>query len=182
MKTIKIFFIPFVIALLFISAIGNAQTDKKQDQLKKLEDAVNKAKAKNEQNERKVFVADSLISSGEQMIADADAEYSIVDNDLKALDKTYATNHKSITKMLNSKDPDEASKAKADLKALDTQYKADVKAIDTRIKILTKKANKGNSDLTKGKEAKKTTSAALKESQKALDAASKKYEAAVNQE
>ena len=71
-----------------------------------------------------------------------------------------------------------ATTARAELKALTTQYKLDSKALDTRLKDATKKSTVGNSNLTKGKAGKKTARDALKVSQAALDTAQEKYDLA----
>jgi chromosome segregation ATPase len=179
MKTIKkIWFCGLVLSLFIVPLMVNGQVDKKASELKKLETAVNTAKTKVALNEKQLAIADSLISTGNQMIADSKAETKTVGTERKALDKEYAANQKPLLKQSSSKEKEEAAQAKTELKALDTKYKADVKALDTRLKDATKKSTTGNSNLSKGKAAKKTAETALKTSQAALDAANEKYDAA----
>ncbi len=170
----------FIIMALSSQVKSQAQPDKKEAELKRLKDAVDAAQIKVNQNERKIDIADSLIRTGNQMIADAKAETKAIDADAKSTDKEYATNEKPLLKQSNSKNKDEATKAKADLKALDLKYKNDTKALDNRYKAADKKGTTGNNDITKGKTAKKTAEDALKISKANLDAATKKYEAALN--
>jgi len=133
---------------LLVPALTKAQTDKKEAELKKLETSLSAAKAKVTLNERQLAVSDSLITLGNQMIAES---------------KT-------------SKDKDEALKARADLKALDIQYKSDSKALSIRLKDATKKMSTGNANLTRGKAGKKNAQDALKISRKTLETAQEKYD------
>lgn len=164
--------------LLFAPVLLLAQTDKKAAELKKLESGITTAKAKVALNERQLAKADSLITTGTQMIAESKPELKTISAERKKLDKDFATKQKTLTKLSTSKDKEEATKAKADLKALTLQNKSDIKALDTRLKDATKKSTTGNANLTKGKAGKKTVQDALKVSQAALDAAQERYDVA----
>lgn len=155
-------------------ALAQGQVDK----VKTLETGVNNAKAKVAMNERKIAVADSLITSGNQLLAESKAETKVIDADSKKLEKDYAAKQKPLLKLSTSKDKAEAMKAKADLKALDMQYKADQKAIEARVKDATKKQTTGTANIAKGKNAKGTAQDALKTSKEALKTAQEKYDAA----
>ena len=144
--------------------------------MKKLETSLATAKAKVALNEAQLAKSDSLITLGTQMIAESKTETKAIDADRKKLDKSYVSDQKPLIKLSSSKDKEEATKARADLKVLDLQYKSDTKALSTRSKDATKKMSTGNSDLTKGKAGKKNAQDALKISRKALDAAQEKYD------
>lgn len=158
--------------------LTQAQTDKKAVELKRLETSIATAKAKVALNERKLTVADSLITVGTKLIDESKTETKAIAAERKKLDKDYATQQKSVTKLSTSKDKEVATKAKADLKTIGTQYKLDSKALDTRLTIATKKSTTGNANLTKGKTAKSNARDALKISNAALDAAQKKFDVA----
>jgi chromosome segregation ATPase len=159
-------------------AIGQGQVDAKAANLKKLETSLAAAKAKVDLNERKLAVADSLITAGTKLIADSKSETKAIDSEMKKLDKDFAAEQKPLTKLTTSKDKEEATKAKADLKALNTQYKADSKALTTRLTAATKKATTGNANITKGKAQKAALKDSMKLAKESLDAAQKKYDAA----
>jgi len=144
--------------------------------LKKLETSLAAAKAKVALNEQQSAKSDSLINLGTQMIAESKTETKAIEAARKKLDKDNVNSQKSLTKLSASKDKDESSKAKADLKALDVQYKSDSKALDTRLKDATKKMSAGNANLAKGKAGKKNAQDALKISRKTLDTAQEKYD------
>jgi len=162
--------------LLLISFLTNAQADKKQAELKKLETNLAAAKAKVALNERQLAKSDSLITLGTQMIAESKTENKAIETDRKNVDKNNITKKKSLTKLSTSKDKEEATTARADLKALDLQYKSDLKALGIRQKDVTKKMSTGNSNLTRGKAGKKSAQDALKISRKSLDIAQEKYD------
>ena len=162
--------------LLLVPVFPQAQTDKKAAELKKLENNVANAKAKVALNEHQLTVSDSLITTGNQQIAESKTETKAIEAERKKLDKDNATQKKSLMKLTTSKDKEEAVKARADLKALNTQYMADSKALNLRSKDATKKMTTGNTNLTKGKANKKSAKDALKLSQNALDAAQAKYD------
>jgi hypothetical protein len=170
--------------LMFIPLLINAQAlspqDKKAAELKRLETGVNTAKTKVDLNERKLAVADSLITAGNQLTSESKTETKAITAEKKKLDKDYASQQKSLTKLTTSKDKDEATQARADLKALNTKYKSDAKALDIRLREATKKSTTGTSDLTKGKANKSTAKDALKISKENLAAAQQKYDAASN--
>jgi len=144
--------------------------------LKKLETSLTTAKAKVALNEAQLAKSDSLITSGTQMIAESKSETKAIDADRKKLDKSYVSDQKPLIKLSSSKDKEDATKARADLKALDLQYKQDSKALSLRVKDATKKMSTGNSNLTKGKSGKKNAQDALKLSRKALETAQEKYD------
>lgn len=185
MRTIfKLRFIVVLSFLLFTPLLIQGQTpspqDKKAADLKRLETGVNTAKAKVDLNERKLTVADSLITAGNQLTGESKTEIKAINADRKKLDKEYATQQKSLTKQTTSKDKEEATQARADLKALTAKYKLDSKALDTRMKDATKKSTTGTNDLTKGKANKSTAKDALKISKENLAAAQEKYDAVAN--
>jgi len=177
MNTFKNFRILILLPLFLLApALSKAQTDKKQAELKKLETSLAAAKAKVAMNERQLNTSDSLITLGNQMIAESKTENKAIEADRKKLDKDNAASRKSLTKLSTSKDKDESLKAKADLKTLDVQYKSDSKALSTRIRDVTKKMSTGNANLTRGKAGKKNAQDALKISRKTLDLAQEKYD------
>lgn len=179
MRVIKNFQILVMLSIsLLAPVVTRAQTDKKADELKKLETSVATAKAKVALNERQLNVADSLITSGTQLIAESKTETKAIEADRKKLDKDNATKQKSLSKLTTSKDKEEAGKARADLKALDMQYKSDLKALSVRLKDATKMMSTGNANLTKGKATKKNAQDALKISRSTLATAQAKYDAA----
>jgi hypothetical protein len=181
MNTVKTFRILILLPVLLLTTVlTNAQADKKQAELKKLETSLATAKAKVALNEQLLAKSDSLITLGTQMIAESKTETKAIEADRKKLDKDNVTKQKSLTKLTTSKDKEEATKARADLKALDLQYKSDLKAIGIRQKDVTKKMSTGNANLTKGKAGKKNAQDALKISRKALDTAQEKYDNANN--
>jgi septal ring factor EnvC (AmiA/AmiB activator) len=179
MRVLKSFQILVMLSIFFLApVVTQAQTDKKADELKKLEINVATAKAKVALNERQLNVADSLITSGTQLIAESKTETKAIEADRKKLDKDNATKQKSLSKLTTSKDKDEASKARVDLKALDVQYKSDSKALSIRSKDATKMMSTGNANLTKGNATKKNAQDALKISRATLATAQAKYDAA----
>jgi hypothetical protein len=181
MSTLKSFRILILLPFLLLTPVlTNAQTDKKQEDLKKLESSLAAAKAKVALNEQQLAKSDSLIDLGSQMIAESKTETKAIEADRKKLDKDNAASQKSLTKLSASKDKEESTKARADLKALDVQYKSDSKALGNRMKDATKKMSAGNANLTKGKSGKKNAQDALKISRKALDTAQEKYDNANN--
>jgi hypothetical protein len=177
MRTILYFRnIVMLLFLLLATVLTQAQTDKKAIELKRLETNLATAKAKVVLNERQLTVADSLITRGTQLTAESKTETKAIATERKKLDKDYATQQKSLTKLSNSKDKQEAIKARADLKALSTQYRLDSKALDVRLKDATKKSTTGDANLTKGKMTKTNARDALKISKASLEAAQKKYD------
>ena len=177
MSTVKNFRILIMLSLFLLApALTKAQTDKKQAELKKLETSLAAAKAKVTLNERQLAVSDSLITLGNQMIAESKTENKAIEADRKKLDKDNVNSRKSLTKLSTSKDKDESLKAKDDLKALDIQYKSDSKALSIRLRDATKKLSTGNANLTRGKTGKKNAQDALKISRKTLETAQEKYD------
>jgi septal ring factor EnvC (AmiA/AmiB activator) len=181
MRVLKSFQILVMLSIFILApVVTQAQTDKKADELKKLETSVATAKAKVALNERQLNVADSLITSGTQLIGESKTEAKAIEADRKKLDKDNATKQKSLSKLTTSKDKDEASKARVDLKALDVQYKSDSKALSIRSKDATKMMSIGNANLTRGKATKKNAQDALKISRVTLANAQAKYDAAAS--
>jgi hypothetical protein len=185
MKTIMKFRILAILPVfIFSTIICQAQTqpltpaEKKAAEVKKLETALTVAKNKVALNEKQLNNADSLISTGNNLIKDGKSETKAVESERKTVDKTYEAAKKPLLKQSTSKDKDEATAAKTDMKALDAQYKIDTKALDTRLKAATKKSTTGTANVTKGKTTQKTAKDALKLSQASLDAAQAKYDAA----
>lgn len=164
--------------LLLTPVLIQAQTDKKAADLKKLETSLAAAKARVALNEKQLTVADSLITTGTQQISESKTETKAIEADRKKLDKDYVTQQKPLVKLSNSKDKDESTQARSDLKALDVQYRSDSKALGIRSKDATKKLATGNANLTRGKANKKNAHDALKLSQNALDAAQARYDTA----
>lgn len=164
--------------LLFSSSIILSQTDKKAAELKKFETALNTAKGKVAMNERKMVVADSLITAGNNLVTEASAEDKVVAAERKKLDKEYSASLKPVTKLSTSKDKAVATQAKADMKTLTTKYKADSKALDTRLSAAVKKSNSGEALITKGKAGKANAKDALKTSKESLNLAQKNFDAA----
>ena len=162
--------------LLLTPVLIQAQTDKKAAELKKLETSLAAAKERVALNEKQLTVADSLITTGTQQISESKTETKAIEADRKKLDKDYVTQQKSLVKLTNSKDKDESTQARSDLKALDVQYKSDSKALSIRLKDATKKMSTGNANLTRGKAGKKNAQDALKISRKTLDLAQEKYD------
>jgi len=177
MSTLKSFRILIMLPFLLLAPVlTNAQADKRQAELKKLETSLAAAKAKVALNERRLTISDSLVTLGTQMIAESKTETKAIEAERKKLDKDNVTKQKSLTKLSTSKDKDEANQARVDLKALDVQYKSDSKALGIRLKDATKKMSTGNANLTRGKTGKKSAQDALKISRKALDTAQEKYD------
>ncbi|HEX3006751.1 MAG TPA: hypothetical protein VHO90_03950 [Bacteroidales bacterium] len=164
--------------IVYSTTAAFSQTDKKAAEIKKLETALNTAKANLAKAEKQLAIADSLESTGQSMVTDGKSEGKSLNSERKKLDKDYAANRKPLDKQMKSKDKDEVTQAKTELKNLDTQYKADVKANDTKAKALTKKITTGEANMNKGKASKKTAEAAVKTAQAAVDAAQEKYDAA----
>jgi hypothetical protein len=179
MSTIKKIRILAILSFIFLTpVIIQAQADKKAAELKKLETNLAAAKARVALNERQLSISDSLINAGTQMLAESKTDTKAIDADRKTLDKDNVTKQKPLIKLTTSKDKEEATQARADLKALDIQYKSDSKALGIRSRDAAKKLSTGNANLTKGKAMKKNAKDALKMSNSALDAAQAKYDAA----
>ncbi len=183
MKTIMKFRILAILPVFILATVlSQAQTltpaEKKAVEVKKLETALTVAKNKVALNEKQLNNADSLVSTGNNLIKDGKTETKAAESERKTVDKTYATAKKPLLKQSTSKDKEEVKAAKADIKELDTQYKIDTKALDTRLKVATKKSTTGTANVTKGKTTQKTAKDALKLSQASLDAAQAKYDTA----
>jgi hypothetical protein len=183
MRTIMKFRILIMLPFFFLAPVlSQGQTlspaDKKAAEVKKLEVALEAAKKKVALNEKQLNNADSLISTGTDMIKEAKEETKAVGTERKTVDKTYASAKKPLVKQSTSKDKEEAMSAKTEIKALDAQYKIDTKALDTRLKVATKKSTTGTTNVTKGKTIQKTAKDALKVSEASLETAQGKYDAA----
>lgn len=178
MKTIIDFGISIMLSFFLLTPVlPQAQTYKKTAELKNLGSGVAAAKVKVALNERKLAIADSLINSGNKLVAESKTDNKIIDTERKKLDKDYTVKQNPLTKLSTSKDKGESTKARADLKALSVQYRSDTKALANRLKDATKKLTKGNANLTKGKAAKKSAQDALKASRATLKVAQAKYDA-----
>jgi len=179
MKTVTNFRVLVTLSFfLLIPVFTQAQTDKKAAELKNLGTVISKAKTKVALNERKMAVADSLIESGDQLIAESKTETRTIESERKKLDKDNAARQKPLTKLSTSKDKAESTDARADIKALNVQYRSDAKVLNTRLKDATKKLTKGKANLTKGKAARESVRDALKASKATLKDAQAKYDAA----
>jgi chromosome segregation ATPase len=169
-----------VITILTLTAGAQAPSaaDRKAAEIKRLETSLNAAKAKVEQNQRKIETADSLINAGEALLDESRTEDKAISAERKSVEKEYKAARKPVYKNTTSKDKEVATAAKAELKELDTKYKADIKALDTRYKESTKKFTTGNSNISKGTTNKKNAKDALNQSEAALKTAQEKYDAA----
>ncbi len=177
----------FFITVSTLQTFGQAKpapsaADKKEAEIKRLETALKTAQANLAKAEKAVAVSDSLVETGNQMIADSKSETKQAEAEKKALDKEYATSKKPLEKQANSKDKETATGARTEIKALDTKYKADTKAVDTKIKDALKKKTTGEANVNKGKASKKPAADALKMKQASVDAAQAKYDAATGAE
>jgi hypothetical protein len=164
--------------LLMLPLFVVAQTDKKSAELKNLEKGISSALARVSLNQKQMADADSLINLGYQNIRDWKAETKAIDAESKKIEKDYASKHKPLLKLSESKDKVTAAKARADLKALDTQYRTDNKSLETRLKNAERKQAMGVSYINRGKTAKLNARDALKISNASLKAAQKKYDTA----
>jgi len=135
--------------------------------------ALNRAEANQAKIERKIAVADSLMTVGNATVEENQALYDQNQADRKTLDKEYAAKSKELNKALKSKDAQEVAAAKAELKQTDLDYKNAAKKSDTEMKALLKKIDTGLANVNKGKTIKKESSKALKDAQKATAAAEK---------
>jgi len=163
MKTVTNFRVLVTLSFFFLIAVfTQAQADKKAAELKNLGTVIAKAKTKVALNERKLAVADSLIESGDQLIAESKTETRTIESERKKLDKDNAARQKPLTKLSTSKDKAESTDARADIKALNVQYRSDAKVLNTRLKDATKKLTKGKANLTKGKAARESVRMRLK--------------------
>ncbi len=173
-----LFYLGLSMIAFLLSGKVNAQTDKKAAEIKRLETALNTAKKNVAKHERGLFVADSLLTKGNEQLNESKAENKALAAERKTLDKEYSTKKKALEKQVNSKDKAEATQARTDMKALDTKYMADSKALDTKLKDATKKSSTGSANVTKGKSGKTNETEALKTAQESLDAAQEKYDIA----
>ena len=103
------------LALLIISNCLIAQTDKNELKLQKLKENVERYEARVAAKERKMEIADSLLTTGENMLFEAEDEFEIVDQEQIALDKEYKASYKELAKLQRSKDETIASKADDEL-------------------------------------------------------------------
>jgi len=172
-----------IIMLLLMSAAWlycSGQTDKNATKLQMLKDKVTRAETKVAAIGKKLHIADSLITTGEIRIEEAEADFDILEEARVQAEKDYRTKMKELSKQAKSKDEAVAEKAAADIKALDTWYAAETKRFENETKLLTKKATKADADIAKGTELKKNATADLKEAQKVLDEANQNYNATLN--
>jgi septal ring factor EnvC (AmiA/AmiB activator) len=177
MKTVINYRIPVIMAFFLMAAVfTQAQSLSKAAELRKLNMGIAKAKAKVVLNEKKVSAADSLINLGGLMISEAKKEIKTAEAERRKLDRNYASRKKSLAKLTGSKNREESAKARADLKALSTQYRSDIKVLTNRLRESTKKLSKGESNLKRGKAARKSAIDALKASKTLLKNAQAKYD------
>src|SRR5512140_2094408 len=100
MSTVKRFRILIMLPLLLLTPVlTNAQVDKKQAELKKLETSLANAKTKVALNERQLAKSDSLITLGTKMIAESKTETKVIEAERKKLDKENVTKQKPLTKL-----------------------------------------------------------------------------------
>jgi chromosome segregation ATPase len=171
--------LPFLLMFLASNiALSQGAVDKKEAARKKLETALNTAKANHAKAERKFEVADSLIADGTTKISEAKAQLKANANARKGLDKAHAAQLKGLQKRAGGKDKSDAAEAKAEIKALEAQYKLDVKESDTELKAATKKLTTGEANLSKGKDGKKAAEASIKTAEASLEAAQNNYDVA----
>jgi hypothetical protein len=172
---------PGMLALLLCFPLFmSGQVDKKAAEKKKMEGAIAAAQANVAKYERQIVIADSLVQTGTAAMSEAEGEFSSIDADRKREEKEYATEKKLLTKMANAKDKEEAMKAKAELKTLETKQKNQQKELDNRVKTVNKKYLSGEANVNKGKGMKKPAKDGLSTAQDALDAAEAKLDAAEN--
>lgn len=168
----------FAVLFNIISLIAGAQTDKRPEDLKKLESAITNAKARVAMNEKKVVAADSIINTGKKMIDESKADAKNVDSESRKLEKDYAAKYKSLRKLSNSRNKAEANKARTDLRALESEHKTKNRALETEFNNALKNQNAGIANIEKGRTARMNAKDALKVSIDDLKAAQAKYDAA----
>jgi septal ring factor EnvC (AmiA/AmiB activator) len=179
MKTVIKYRLPVIMAFFLMAAVfTQAQSFSKAAELRNLNKKIAEAKAKVVLNEKKVSAADSLINLGSRMISESKKETKAAEAERRKLDRNYAVQKKSLAKLTTSKNREESTKARADLKALSTQYRSDIKTLTNRLRESTKKLSKGESNLKRGKAARKSAMNALKASKAVLKDAQAKYDEA----
>ncbi|MDP4210850.1 MAG: hypothetical protein Q8928_18730 [Bacteroidota bacterium] len=151
---------------------------KKEADIKRFEATYNTAKAGLAMAEKQAAAADSLLSVGPDMIKEGNATLKEVDAERAAKAKEYKLQTKPLNKRLGSKDKDDATDAKNELKKIDAQFKADMKALDKKEKDAEKKITTGENNKIKGKMNKKTSAEKLKNAQAKFDDAEAKLDAA----
>ncbi|MBN2743118.1 MAG: hypothetical protein JXR39_04400 [Marinilabiliaceae bacterium] len=139
----------------------------------KHEMAIKKAEDKVAKIEKKMAIADSLITAGNVVKGDLKGEEDGQTGRLKEVQSEYASESKRLEKLMKSKDQTEVKQASLEKKALDAKYKADMKELDAVNKDAAKKAGKAEANIKKGKDLKKVAEKELKVARKELAAAQK---------
>jgi septal ring factor EnvC (AmiA/AmiB activator) len=179
MKTVINYRIPVIMAFFLVATVfTQAQSFRKAAELRSLNKGIAEAKAKVALNEKKVSAADSIINLGSRLISESKKETKAAEAERRKLDKDYAAPKKSLAKLSSSGNRVESTKARADLKALSSQYRSDIKTLTTRLREATKKLAKGEANVKRGKAARKSAMHALKASKAQLKDAQAKYDAA----
>jgi len=150
--------------------------------LKNLEAAVAAARTRVEMNEKKVADADSVIAAGRRMISESKAGLKAVDSESRKLEKEYAAQRKSLTRLSKSGDRTVANKAKSDLRLLETHYKTGNRELETRFRDATRLQTTGISALQRGRTARKNAMDGLRAAGDALKVSQAKYDKAAGTE
>lgn len=162
----------FIIVVLmtgFVFTASSQSASKGNAEMARLKTQVERARVAHDKLQQKIHLADSLIAHGTEMREESSAEIKTATTAMKARNKEYSTQRKSLEKRLKSKSREDVAEAKAEIKTLDTEYKADLKAHDILMKAQTKKSADGTKNLDKGKAMKKDSGKAFKEAAKNLE-------------
>ncbi len=161
-----------LLVLIFIAGFAltaNSQSTSKQEaEIAKLRTQLERARVAHEKQEKKVQIADSLITVGSTMREESSDEIKAAVSAMKARNKEYSTQRKSLEKRLKSKSREDVAEAKAEIKTLDAEYKAELKAHDALMKAQNKKSADGTKNLERGKTMKKEAGKMLKETSRNL--------------
>jgi hypothetical protein len=162
----KLYAICVLLAFSAITVFGQqAKPTKEELELKKFESQLKIAKMNLAKAEKAANISDSLMTKGDEMIKEGEAEKKELNAQLKSLEKEYNASVKPLNKQMGSKDKETATEAKNEFKALDVKYKADVKDVNTKLKAAEKKMLTGESNYGKGKATSKTSATSLKTAQ-----------------
>jgi len=174
-------YLPVLLMILFLASPPGAvaQTDRNAAELKNLEKGLTLAKSRVAQAQKQLAAADSLIIRGQQMIKEGKSEVKAIYSESDEIEDEYALKYKTLEKLSASKDKAEATKAKADLKALDAKYRTNNVALEVRLKSAERKQTSGTSLIARGKTAKLNARDAMKTSTAGLKTAQKKYDNAI---
>ncbi len=151
---------------------------KKAAELKRLETAMETAKASLDRAERKVVTADSLLNVGPELIKQGKADQKQISSEKSVREKGYNTKVKALEKQMKSKDKAEVAEARKEFKSIDTQYKADMKELTAKERDALKKISTGENNKTKGKMTQKTSRESVKRAEAQLEAAQARLDAA----